>query len=555
MRKSSEWGDDYTGLLPLKDSQGNLVAALCMDVDVAQIHTTLRNSIIGSIVLILLLGIGFIVVFINWTGRNVTKPIEKLEGSVVEYASKCRNQKDPEALKLNVPAIQTNNEIATLAGAVSEMSEAIQDYVKGLAAKEALAEALIQAEEANKAKTVFLSNMSHEIRTPLNAIIGLNSIVLRDESISPHTREELEKSNASAQHLLSLINDILDMSRIESGRMVLKAETFSFRKLMEQITVIVGGQCEDKGLQYVCNMIDPLDEYYVGDDLKLKQIIINILGNSVKYTNAPGIITFTVEQTAFTDDSAILSFKMQDTGIGMDKEYIPKLFETFSQERNDDSNRYGGSGLGMAITKNFVEMTGGEIHVESEKGRGSVFTVTVSLGRVHDLDIPEALEDARDAMASAISLEGRHMLIAEDQEMNAEVLADLLELEGLTSEWAENGQRAVEMFAQSEERHFDAILMDMRMPVMDGLTAAKEIRKLGRSDAMTIPIIALTANAFEEDVKQCLQAGMNAHLAKPVDIDMLKDKLTKLLAGHIPAGEETESFALRKRREELGIDG
>ncbi len=328
---------------------------------------------------------------------------------------------------------------------------------------------------------------------------------------------------------LKLINDTLDMSRIESGRMVLKAETFSMRELLEQISVIVGGQCEGKGLQFVCKRIEPMDEYYVGDDLKLRQVIINILGNSVKFTDAPGVITFTVEQTESSAESAVLRFEMEDTGIGMDKEFIPRLFEAFSQENAGTTNRYGGNGLGMAITKTFVEMMNGEIRVDSEKGLGSTFTVTVTLGRVPAAECPAAPAEAAEAPAADVSLEGRCVLIAEDQKMNAEILTDLLEMEGVSSEWAENGQLAVSMFEQSEAGRFDAILMDMRMPVMDGLTAAQEIRKLDRPDAASVPIIALTANAFEEDVKQCLQAGMNAHLAKPVDMDLLKETMAGLL--------------------------
>jgi CheY-like chemotaxis protein len=213
----------------------------------------------------------------------------------------------------------------------------------------------------------------------------------------------------------------------------------------------------------------------------------------------------------------------------MDREFIPKLFEPFSQEVSGTTNRYGGSGLGMAITKSFVEMMRGEISVDSEKGLGTTFTVSVMLARSQG-DHLTGTESLEETHAAGISLEGRHLLIAEDQEMNAEVLSDLLEMESMTSEWAENGQRAIEMFARSEEGHFDAILMDMRMPVMDGLTATQEIRKLNRPDAASIPIIALTANAFEEDVKQCLQAGMNAHMSKPVDIDLLKVKLAELLS-------------------------
>ena len=397
-------------------------------------------------------------------------------------------------------------------------------------ANQRLVAAAEEAQSANRAKSQFLSQMSHEIRTPMNAIIGLNSIVLGDESISSHTREELEKSNASARHLLALINDILDMSRIESGRMVLKAETFSFRELLEQICVIIGGQCEEKGLRFVCNRIEPLDEFYVGDDLKLKQVIINILGNSVKFTDAPGVITFTVEQTDCDGETARLRFRMEDTGIGMDKDFLPKLFDAFSQEETGNTTRYGGSGLGMAITKSIVTMMGGEIQVESEKGLGSTFTVTVYLGRAQNSEPPASADDAEAAPAAAVSLEGRRVLIAEDQEMNAEILMDLLEMEDISSEWAENGKLAVEAFRESEAGAFDAILMDMRMPVLDGLTAAREIRKLDRPDAATIPIIALTANAFEEDVKQCLQAGMNAHLSKPVDMELLKETLARLLA-------------------------
>ena len=207
-------------------------------------------------------------------------------------------------------------------------------------------------------------------------------------------------------------------------------------------------------------------------------------------------------------------------------EFLPKLFEAFSQEDTANTTRYGGSGLGMAITRSFVEMMGGEIGVESEKGVGTTFTLTVALGRVQESERKLAAEETA---GREIALEGKHLLIAEDQEINAEVLTDLLELEGMSSEWAENGKLAVELFAQSEEGHFDAILMDMRMPVMDGLTATREIRKLTHPDAASIPIIALSANAFEEDVQQCLQAGMNEHLSKPVDVDRLKETLGRLL--------------------------
>ena len=455
-----------------------------------------------------------------------------------------------------------------------------------------LVEAAEAVVNAGQAKSQFLAQMSHEIRTPMNAIIGLDNIALRDPDLSPDIRDNLTKIGASARHLLALINDILDMSRIESGRLELREASFSFRELllrqlyirklpltrycrsnnchafrlprkgrekrhfnhlinaalqssvyghfiaaliMTQINVIVNSQCEDKGLRYVCNTVGKVDSSFVGDDLKLKQVLINILGNSVKFTEAPGVVTFTVEQTETRDDTCVLRFTIEDTGVGMDKEFIPKLFEAFSQEDSSLTNRYGGSGLGMAITRNIVEMMGGEIAVESEKGLGTTFIVTVTLGRAAEetpvIDEAEPLPEPE----QPVSVVGRHLLIAEDNELNAEILSDLLNMEGISSEWAENSKLAVEFFAESEAGHFDGVLMDMRMPVMDGLTATRELRKLDHPDAARVPVIALTANAFEEDVRQCLEAGMDAHLSKPVDIDVLKETLARLIAARTDA--------------------
>ncbi len=522
------------------------------------------------------------------------------------------------------------------------------------------------AEEVSRAKTSFLSNMSHEIRTPMNAIIGLDNIALRDPDLSPHTRDQLEKIGSSARHLLSLINDILDMSRIESGRMVLKDEEFAMRDFLDQINVIINGQCVDKGLEYECGIIGSIDDYYVGDDMKLKQVLINILGNSVKFTNAPGKVSFLVQQTGRADGRCTLRFTMRDTGIGMDKEYIPKIFEAFSQEDATTTNKYGGSGLGMAITGNLVDMMGGTIDVDSEKGVGSTFTVTVSLresdmkvhrealdgmltklrvavvdddpvaceharlvlneigiepdiydrspqafshihnkwdaGEAYDIiisdyrmpvmdgvtlteeirrfddgrtgiiiltgydfdDVAERahregvdgiltkplfadtlLHEIQTVMRSRIDLNepdnkdavsedegynlaGKRVLVAEDVEINAEILMDLLEIEDMEAERAENGKIAVDMFGDNDYGYYDAILMDIRMPVMDGLTAAAAIRSMERADARQIPIIALTANAFDEDVQNSLEAGMNAHLSKPVEPDKLYRTLTEL---------------------------
>ena len=386
------------------------------------------------------------------------------------------------------------------------------------------------AEESSRAKTSFLSNMSHEIRTPMNAIIGLDNIALRDPDLPPRTRDHLEKIGSSADHLLGLINDILDMSRIESGRMVLKNEEFSFREFLDPINIMISGQCQDKGLSYDCQIADDVKDYYIGDDMKLRQVMINILGNSVKFTESPGSVSLTAEQVSEEDGMCTLRFVIKDTGIGMDKEYIPKIFESFSQEDATTTNKYGGNGLGMAITKNFVEMMNGEILVESEKGVGSVFTVTVTLegsGRTAETEpetAPDGIGSAEDILA------GRRILMAEDVEQNAEILADLLELENIESERAENGAEAVRMFSESEPGRYDAVLMDVRMPEMDGLTAARKIRELERPDAKTIPIIAMTANVFDEDIARSYEAGMNAHLFKPIEPEKMYETMARLIS-------------------------
>ena len=529
-----------------------------------------------------------------------------------------------------------------------------------MARNEALAEALRMAEEASQAKTAFLSNMSHEIRTPMNAIIGLDKLALKDETLNSQTREHLEKIGESARHLLSLINDILDMSRIESGRMVLRREEFSFSAMLEQINLMVMSQCSDKGLSYECRILSRVDDYYIGDDMKLKEVLINILSNAIKFTDAPGNITMEVERTAVFEDQSTLKFCIRDTGIGMDKEYIPKIFDAFSQEDSSRKNKYGSTGLGMAITKAIVEMMNGSISVESEKGVGTEFSVTVTLrncehqgvecensidpGSIFVLvaeedpiaaehtrmvldevgirtdicsglteavrmlevqhtkqepynlilmdrnlaerngmeavkairrqfdsdttviiltayhwdDIQEAAREAgadgflaKPLFASNVTEEferiarrnnmhlfrekkraemsGRRILLAEDVEINAEIMMDLLEMEEIEAEHAENGRIAVEMFSAHEPGYYDAILMDVRMPEMDGLEAAAMIRGLDREDAGRIPIVALTANAFDEDVQRSLQAGMNAHLSKPVESEHLLQTLGELI--------------------------
>ncbi|WP_024857003.1 amino acid permease [Ruminococcus albus] len=475
-----------------------------------------------------------------WLRQTTDKALERSETVLKEYYSVEENESDEDHIDDEMKSVGRSLDNASAVQIVLicfslfnllRIYSALQKREKQMGVEKALAEA------SSRAKTSFLSNMSHEIRTPMNTIIGLDTIALREPDLPQKTREHLERIGASANHLLSIINDILDMGRIESGRMVLNNEEFSFDGFLEQINIIINGQCQDKGLNYECRIVGDMAEYYIGDDLKLRQVMINILGNAVKFTDKSGSVTLTVEEVSRADGVCTLRFTVKDTGIGMDKEYIPKIFERFSQEDATTTNKYGGSGLGMAITINYVEMMGGEIHVESEKGVGSVFIVTVKLGvcerKSEDITAEEVIGRRADILS------GRRVLIAEDIEQNAEILADILELEGIESEHAKNGREAVEMFSGCDEGHFDAILMDVRMPEMDGLTATKRIRALERPDAGTIPIIAMTANVFEEDAERSLEAGMDAHLFKPIEPEKMFDTMARLISSSDKAQQDS----------------
>ncbi len=400
--------------------------------------------------------------------------------------------------------------------------------------REALKDALAEAERASKAKTSFLSNMSHEIRTPMNAIIGLNNIAMNEPTASDEVKEHLEKIGVSAQHLLGIINDILDMSRIESGHMSVINEEFSFADSIEQVNTMIGGQCKDKGLIYDYSVRGHVDDCYVGDAMKLKQILINILGNSVKFTPEGGTVSLTIGEGKRFDKKAVLTFVISDTGIGMSEWFISHLYDAFSQEDMSSTNKYGSTGLGMPITKSLVELMNGNIDVQSEKGKGTTFTVTVTLGTVENAktitsDANAAAAGAEDQQAEQVDLSGKRILLAEDVDVNAEIMLMLLSQKGVLADRAENGKLALQMFEDHEPGYYDAILMDMRMPEMDGLEATRRIRATGREDAETIPVIALTANAFDEDVQRSMQAGLNAHLSKPVEPELLYKTLGALV--------------------------
>ena len=382
---------------------------------------------------------------------------------------------------------------------------------------------LMAAEESNRTKTSFLASISHEMRTPMNVILGLDHMALKDPDLTEETRKHLEIIHHSGQYLLGLINNILDMNRIETGELDLNIQRFSITDALAQINAITQVQCDEKGLTYQTSMTEDTAGCYMGDEMQLKQVLFSILDNAVKYTDAPGTVTFRVESAPTGEKMRELRFSVTDTGVGMSQDFVEKIFQPFSQEDASFTTRHGGSGLSLALAKRKLELMGGSICAESEKNVGATFNVTVPLERV------ECEKQNRETEEAPETLEDRRILIVDDLEENAEIVADLLELEGAVTERAENGQKALELFEASQPGYFDAVLMDLRMPVMDGLEATRRIRALERQDAKTVPILALTANAFESDVQGSMDAGMNAHLVKPVDADELYGELIRYI--------------------------
>ena len=592
--------------------------------------------------------------------ENIRSSLQKSRLITYRYLVRYKDKEYYEMLRIAGVRLAENREDEIVHDVGIGFTIIDEEMREEMARNEILREALSSAEQANKAKTAFLSNMSHEIRTPMNAIIGLDSIALNDPETPEKTKGYLTKIGESADHLLALINDILDMSRIESGRMIIKNEEFSFPELLEAINTMFSGQCQEKGIDYQCHISSDVNDYYIGDGLKLRQVLINVLGNAVKFTEK-GSVNLDIRKTAGFDGKSTLLFEIADTGVGISDEFMPHLFDTFAQEDASTTSKYGNSGLGMAITKNIVEMMNGNIDVKSKKGEGTTFAISVTLSDVQkkdegntgveispeemsvliidddeiaceharlvlekagiaseialsgkeaiemvklrharrkpynlilvdwkmpDMDGVETTKHIRDIVGneSAIviltayrwddvleealqagvdsfipkplfatvvieefksamkkkklqyekvenkaDLNGKRILLAEDMQVNAEIMMMVLEMRGMMVDTAENGRIALEKFEASEPGNYDAILMDMRMPEMDGLEATKRIRGLDREDAKEIPIIALTANAFDEDVQRSLQAGLNAHLSKPVQPEALYKTLESLI--------------------------
>ena len=376
------------------------------------------------------------------------------------------------------------------------------------------------AQAASRAKSDFLANMSHDIRTPMNAIMGMTTLIDHEADSPKKVRGYVGKIRTSSKQLLSIINDVLDMSKIESGKTVLNNAPFDVPELVKQIEDIFRPQTDAKGQVFEVEMSPISQNRVVGDSVRLLQILNNLLSNAVKYTPVGGTIRLEVEEVRRGLSSyERLVFRVRDTGIGMSREYLQHIFESFSREESSLTNTVQGTGLGMAIVKNLVDLMGGIIRVQSEQGKGSCFEVTIAFKIVEGEEAKPA-EAHRDS--APVSLAGLHFLCAEDNELNAEILTELLHMEGATCEICTNGQYVVDAFERAKPDQYDMILMDIQMPVMNGYDAARAIRSGSNPQGKTIPIFAMTANAFSEDIQRSLDAGMNGHISKPVDMDNLK---------------------------------
>ena len=398
-------------------------------------------------------------------------------------------------------------------------------------AKNVATEALQTAENANKAKTDFLSNMSHDIRTPMNAIIGITSLIRHDAGNKAKVIEYADKIDISSQHLLGIINDVLDMSKIEAGKTVFKYSDFSILDLMQELDTIFHTQIYEKQQTLTIIKENIQHEWVNGDQVHLMQIFSNLLSNAVKYTQEGGEIQFFVEECE-TKSSVYAKYRflVSDNGMGMSADFKETIFDPFTRAESSVTNKVQGTGLGMAITKNLVEAMGGTIDVDSELGQGSCFEVLMDLKIAEDRTVALAAQEETDEQDGNI-LQGMKFLCAEDNELNAEILTELLKIEGAECTICENGEEILEAFEQSAPGDYDMILMDIQMPVMNGYEATKAIRRSSHELAKTIPIIAMTANAFSEDIQHSLAAGMNAHVSKPVEMKVLEKTIRSIKSG------------------------
>lgn len=411
-----------------------------------------------------------------------------------------------------------------LQGHQKEQMRLQKEYTKNLESKNLeLREAVFQAQKANAAKSSFLSRMSHDIRTPLNGIIGLIKINETHMDDRELVKTNQDKMLVSADHLLSLINDVLQMSKLEDENIEISHEPIDLGEISREVGTIISGRTAEAGIAFEIGKQELPVSYVYGSPLHIWQIFLNIYGNCIKYNKPHGKVTTTLKCLGEKNGIVTYRWTISDTGIGMSEEFLKHIFEPFVQEHSDARTVYSGTGLGMSIVKKIIDRMNGTIVVTSKEGEGSTFVITLPF------EIAEKPEEIPAEMDGEVNIAGLHLLLAEDNELNAEIARTLLEDEGAITTIVNDGQQAVDIFSRNKPGTFDAILMDIMMPEMDGLSATKAIRALDREDAGTIPIIAMTANAFDEDEKKCMEAGMNAHLVKPLDIQKMKEAVCRYL--------------------------
>lgn len=411
-----------------------------------------------------------------------------------------------------------------LQGHQKEQMRLQKEYTKNLESKNfELREAVSQAQKANAAKSSFLSRMSHDIRTPLNGIIGLIKINETHMDDRELVKINQDKMLVSADHLLSLINDVLQMSKLEDENIEISHEPIDLGEISREVGTIISGRTAEAGIAFEIGKQELPVSYVYGSPLHIRQIFLNIYGNCIKYNKPHGKVTTTLKCLGEKNGIVTYRWTISDTGIGMSEEFLKHIFEPFVQEHSDARTVYSGTGLGMSIVKKIIDRMNGTIVVTSKEGEGSTFVITLPF------EIAEKPEEIPAEMDGEVNIAGLHLLLAEDNELNAEIARTLLEDEGAITTIVNDGQQAVDIFSRNKPGTFDAILMDIMMPEMDGLSATKAIRALDREDAGTIPIIAMTANAFDEDEKKCMEAGMNAHLVKPLDIQKMKEAVCRYL--------------------------
>ena len=432
-------------------------------------------------------------------------------------------------------SFNTEEELSHVVMAVMDVDKQVKNEISQ---KEAIEQALVQAEKANKAKSNFLSNMSHDIRTPMNAIIGFTNLAQSHAESKEEVMSYLGKIKSASSHLLSLINDILDMSRIESGKIHIDENEIMITDVVHEIQNMIQPMAENANQQFSVHL-NITNNCVYADKLRLNQILINLLGNAVKFTPEGGSIRFEITQEKNAPDGyGVYLFKVKDTGNGISPEFLDKVFEAFEREKTSTLSGIQGTGLGLAISKSIVEMMGGKISVSSEVGKGTEFVVKVVFllqdvaeGIASEQELEEKREKERQAQREEMKaiFSGKRILLAEDNEANREIVRVILKDEGITIEEACNGQEAVDMVKSSAPGYYDLVLMDIQMPVMDGYEATKEIRRLPNPLLANLPIVAMTANAFEEEKRQALSCGMNGHITKPINVAVLFDTIMQIL--------------------------